>query len=214
MSLFVVSSAQATVEDSPSYQVERTVSLLSDTVKDLDPKVLSLAVEAYFHAKAKGQVSKPLLTVIDYSLKSTLKRLWVFDIKQNKLLFHTYVSHGKGSGQLYAKNFSNRAGSHQSSLGVYVTGKTFQGDKGLSLRLDGKEIGFNDKAKSRAIVMHGAWYADPKFILRNGYAGRSWGCPALPTFLNKPIVEAIKKGSLLFAYYPNHNWLEHSSYLA
>lgn len=222
LSLFLVSYGPKPLNALPNIKtktiktdpVSNKVAKLTSAAADLDPKVLKLAIEAYYHAKSHGEVHNPLLTVIDYSLKSSLKRLWVFDVDHNKLLFHTHVSHGKGTGGLYAKHFSNRAGSHQSSIGVYITGKTYQGDKGLSLRLNGKEKGINDKALGRAIVMHGAWYANPKFIKQNGYAGRSWGCPALPTQVAKNVINKIKKGSLIFAYYPNHQWLSHSKYLA
>lgn len=221
LSFFSVTHAQEAINQIPTFHyrpqpadpVELKVSMLSRSAKEINPKVLSLAIDAYYHAKARGEVAKPLLTVIDYSLKSSLRRLWVFDMQHNKLLYHTHVSHGKGTGNLYAKNFSNRAGSHQSSLGVYVTGKTYTGDKGLSLRLNGREKGVNDKARSRAIVMHGAWYTNANFIKQNGYAGRSWGCPAIPTKYARPILNTIKKGSLVFAYFPNQQWLSHSKYL-
>jgi L,D-transpeptidase catalytic domain len=193
--------------------ISQTVTALHRCDPSLDKKILTLAVHAYYHAKAKGEIHKPILTLIDYSRQSKLKRLWVFDIPQQKLLFHTYVSHGKGSGGLQALHFSNQNNSHQSSLGCYITGATFYGKHGLSLRLIGKEPGFNDHARARAIVMHGAWYANNRFIQQQGYTGRSWGCPAIPTALTKTLLPALRQGSFIIAYYPDQTWLSHSKYL-
>jgi L,D-transpeptidase catalytic domain len=194
--------------------INQKVALFHNQAKDLNSKVLRLALHAYYYASKQGEVKKPFVTVIDYSKKSDEKRLWVLDLQNDTVAYHTFVAHGKGSGDRYAKHFSNEVGSHETSLGVYVTGSTYEGNHGMSLHLDGKEKGFNDNAGKRAVVMHGAWYADPSFIAHNGYAGRSWGCPAIPSNLAETIVSKIKNGSMLFAYYPNQSWLSHSKYLA
>lgn len=180
---------------------------------DLNTKVLKLGLKAYHKAEQKGLVHDPYLTIIDYSLDSTEKRLWVIDMNHDEVSYHTLVSHGKGSGGLTPKHFSNQSGSHASSLGVFVTKGTYYGGKGYSLRLQGLERGVNDHAFRRDVVIHGAWYANPSFAEKNGYLGRSWGCPAVPVKMARPIINTIKNGSVVFSYYPSASWLNHSSYL-
>jgi len=154
-----------------------------------------------------------ILTVIDYSLPSNEKRLWVFDLANYKLLYNTYVSHGIKSGVLASNHFSNKHDSKESSIGVYKTDKPYYGRHGLSLKLSGLDYGFNDNADSRAVVMHGGWYVDEDFIKRYGRAGRSWGCPAVPSALTKPIIDTIKGDSLFVAYYPSDSWFGKSRFL-
>ncbi|WP_028389063.1 murein L,D-transpeptidase catalytic domain family protein [Legionella fairfieldensis] len=154
-----------------------------------------------------------ILTIIDYSLPSSKKRLWVFDLKEKKLLFHTYVSHGITSGFLISNYFSNKYNSKASSIGIYKTEKAYYGREGLSLRLDGLDRGFNDNASGRYVVMHGGWYVDENFIKKYGRAGRSWGCPALPLNLTESIINTIKDKSLFVVYYPNDNWFVKSKFL-
>lgn len=162
--------------------------------------------------KVKGQ--KPdVLTLIDFSKPSTDERLYVFDLKQKKMLFVTHVAHGRNSGGNYATSFSNVNGSHQSSLGFYLTAGTYIGKNGYSLLLDGLEKGINDKARERAIVIHGAAYANPSVIKASGRLGRSFGCPALPASLNKAVIDTIKGGSLLFIYADDSRYLAQSSIL-
>ena len=154
-----------------------------------------------------------ILTIIDYSLPSNEKRLWIFDLKGEKLLFNTYVSHGITSGSLLTDAFSNRNNSKASSIGVYTTEKSYYGRDGLSLRLDGLDRGFNDNAQNRAVVMHGGWYVDETFIKKYGRAGRSWGCPALPLNMYESIINTIKDKSLFVIYYPTDSWLLKSKFL-
>lgn len=149
--------------------------------------------------KTKGK-KKPLLTIIDYSKPSTKKRFYVIDLKQNKLLYRTYVSHGMKSGLLRADSFSNKVDSHKTSLGTFLTATTYHGGNGYSLKLNGLTRGKNDNALKRYIVVHGAKYASESFIKRNGYLGRSWGCPALPIAVAGKIIDTIKGGSVIFAY--------------
>ena len=153
------------------------------------------------------------LAVIDYSLPSNQKRLWVFDLNTRQLLLHTYVSHGIKSGALLTDHFSNRYNSKASSVGLYRTGQVYYGREGLTLKLHGLDRGFNDNAESRAIVMHGAWYMDEGFIQKYGRAGRSWGCPALPLEMKQPVIDAIKDGALLVMYYPSATWYSASRFL-
>lgn len=155
---------------------------------------------AYAGYKKLNKENNSLLTLIDFSLPSTEKRLYVLDMAKKKILFVSYVAHGRNSGENYATSFSNRDGSHQSSLGFYRTAGTYNGGNGYSLQLDGLEEGINDKARQRAIVIHGADYCSESMIRSAGRLGRSFGCPALPRELNKPIIDTIKNGSLLFIY--------------
>ncbi|KMV28765.1 peptidase [Photobacterium swingsii] len=152
---------------------------------------------AYDHTKNK---KKSILTIIDYSKPSTQKRFYVIDLKNNKLLYHTYVTHGVNSGGKVANRFSNVVNSKQTSLGTFLTDTTYQGGNGYSLKLDGLTKGINDNARRRYIVIHGADYANESFIKRNGYLGRSWGCPALPKALSRSIINTIKGGSVIYAH--------------
>lgn len=154
-----------------------------------------------------------ILSVIDYSLPSNQKRLWIFDLENNKLLFHTYVSHGIKSGTFLTRYFSNKYNSKASSIGVYKTEKAYYGREGLSLRLAGLERQFNDNAMNRSIVMHGGWYMDEQFIKHYGRPGRSWGCPAVPLDLYQGIINTIKDNSLLIVYYPSDEWFGKSRFL-
>jgi hypothetical protein len=168
---------------------------------ELDPGVLALALEARTCAVRKGDAGEDArLTVIDYSLPSTAKRLWVFDVAAGKLLFREHVSHGQGSGENVARKFSNIEGSYQTSLGLYRTAETYMGGNGYSLRMDGLDPGFNDAARQRAIVIHGAWYANPDLIARQGRLGRSQGCPALRESVARVLIDTIKQQHLVFAY--------------
>ena len=157
---------------------------------------------------------KEVLTLIDFTKPSTQERMYVIDMARRKVLFSTHVAHGRNSGDNYATSFSNRSGSYQSSLGFYLTENTYIGRNGYSLVLDGLEPGINDNAKARAVVMHGAAYADPSFAVAQGRLGRSLGCPALPEALNRKVIDAIKGGSVLFIYADNEDYLAQSSVLS
>lgn len=176
--------------------------------------VLKLAVDAQRCGYRRGVVDGPTLTVIDYSLPSSEKRLWVIDMVRWRVLFHEYVSHGEGSGEKWAVLFSNEEGSHQSSLGLFRTADTYIGGYGYSLRLDGLEPGVNDRARERRIVMHGALYASPWIVQRIGQLGTSHGCPTLPREVARTVIDQIKGGTAVFAYYPDDEWLATSAYLA
>jgi hypothetical protein len=181
--------------------------------RGLRPEVLRLALEAKAQADRRGLVDKPeLLTVIDYSLASTEKRLWVLDLDRGEVLFHELVSHGKGSGANRATRFSNVSMSLMSSLGLMTTAETYYGKNGYSLRLDGHEPSFNDQARPRAIVIHGADYATPAFVSRIGRLGRSWGCPALDPAVSRQVIDTIKDGSVVFGYYPDQDYLTKSAF--
>lgn len=168
------------------------------------------AVTGYNRIKNR---KRDVLTLIDFSKPSTEKRLYVFDMKHRRMLYSSVVSHGKNSGGNYATSFSNEYGSYKSSLGFYLTASTYQGRNGYSLILDGLEKGINDRARERAIVVHGATYADPSVASRGGRLGRSFGCPALPTSVSRPIIDAIKGGSVMYIYAETPSYLAQSSIL-
>ena len=157
---------------------------------------------------------KDILTLIDFSKPSTEKRLFVIDMGRRKLLYASLVAHGRNSGEKYATSFSNQNGSYKSSLGFYLTSETYQGSNGYSLRLDGLEKGINDRARERAIVMHGAAYSNPSVIRSCGRLGRSFGCPAVPQALSRPIIDAIKGGSVIYIYAPKPEYLVRSTILS
>jgi hypothetical protein len=178
---------------------------------DADPGVLALALAARDCAVSAGDVDAgSKLAVIDYSRPSTARRLWVFDVAGNRLLQREYVAHGQGSGDNVATRFSNVDGSHATSLGLYRTAETYDGDNGYSLRMDGLDPGFNDNARSRAIVMHGAWYVDPALAARQGRIGRSHGCPALRQQVARVVIDELKERQLLFAYADDATWLRNA----
>lgn len=180
----------------------------------INPQVFELALKAHQKAYRQGLTKSHLLTVIDYSKPSTEKRFWVVDLTKNKVLFHTHVAHGSGSGDKFARSFSNHPGSYQSSIGAFVTGSTYYGRHGRSLNLIGLEKGINSNAYNRRIVIHSANYVSEQFIKQHGRLGRSWGCPALNNKVAQPIINTIKDGVLLFAYFPEKYWLNYSSFLA
>lgn len=196
-----------------SLNIEQEVQHLSSIDPDLKPEVLKMALNAYKTALDQGAVKKQLLTVIDYSLPSSKQRMWIFDLTKDELLYKLNVAHGRNSGMTTPNHFSNRNSSKESSLGTFVTKDTYIGSKGYSLNLQGLEKGFNDHAYSRRVVIHGAWYVEPDFIKKAGRAGRSWGCPSIAKSLAKPVINAIKGGSVIFAYYPDKKYLSNSEFI-
>lgn len=175
---------------------------------------ITIGVTGYLKLVKKGliAINKPL-TIIDFSLPSSEKRLWTIDMVSGAILHHTWVAHGRNSGQLMAKNFSNTNSSYMSSLGFYKTSETYQGKHGYSLRLDGLEKGLNDNARTRAIVIHGADYANPEFIEKTGRLGRSLGCPALPMDQYQEIIDTIKEDGCLYIYATDQKYLKSSAFI-
>jgi hypothetical protein len=178
-------------------------------------KLLQTALAGYEMLVEQHSVKRPgVITIIDFSLPSDKERLWVLDLAGGKVLFHCLVAHGRNSGDLMAENFSNTPGSYASSPGFYVTGETYIGKHGLALMLDGLEIGINDKAREREIVLHGAEYVSADFIKNYGRLGRSLGCPAVPAGLSKEIIESIKGGSCFFIYVPDKSYTSKSQIIS
>jgi len=163
------------------------------------------ALKGYYQLKAEGIIHKDILTLIDFSLSSNTKRLWVIDMETNTILYNSLVAHGRNTGEEYANSFSNASSSFKSSLGFYSTGEIYNGKHGMSLKLDGLEKGINDNARVRGVVMHSANYVSNSFIKANKRLGRSQGCPAIPEELLKGIVGTIKNKSCLFIYHPSRS---------
>lgn len=181
----------------------------------LDSDVFYKAYLGFSNLKKAGKLSEDshLLTVCDFSLSSSEKRLWVIDLNENKVIFNSLVAHGKNTGEEFAQKFSNTESSYQSSLGFYITENTYNGSNGFSLKLLGMDPGFNDAALQRAIVMHGADYVSENFIKTQKRLGRSWGCPAVSRELAEPIINTIKGKTCLFIYYPDDQYLSSSTWL-
>jgi len=176
--------------------------------------VLRKALTGFFNLEADDRIKKNLLTIIDFSLSSKLDRMWIIDLNRQEVVHSGLCAHGRNSGEEYASSFSNTPSSYKSSLGFYITGETYTGKHGLSLLLDGVESGINDKARERAIVMHGADYVSRDFISRNGRLGRSFGCPSIPMEDHEKIIKMLSGQSCLFIHYPDNGYLQGSSLLA
>jgi len=177
------------------------------TAAGLSQEAFDDAVKGYNYLQEKKLLNNTnVLTIVDYSKPSSQKRLYVLDMKNGKILFNSLVAHGRNSGLEYATDFSNADESHKTSLGFFITLGTYIGGNGYSLKLQGCEKGINDKALERAIVIHGAPYADENFIQTNGYLGRSYGCPAVPEKISKKIIDTIKNGSCMFLYHPTKKY--------
>lgn len=184
------------------------------TLAGLSKQAFDYAIKGYHYLLQKNMLHNTgVITIVDYSKPSSEKRLYVLDMNEGKILFQTLVAHGRNSGYIYAKDFSNAASSLKTSLGFYVTANTYNGNNGYSLKLQGCERGINDKAMERAIVLHGAEYATEDFLQHNGYLGRSHGCPAVPEQLSKKIIDVIKNGSCMFLYYPAKKYTSNSKIL-
>jgi hypothetical protein len=180
----------------------------------LNKKAFAYAWKGYLNLYEKGKIANPgYLSIADFSQSSRNKRLYILDLQEMKMFMNTYVAHGRNSGGEFAKTFSNRPESHKSSLGFYITGKTYTGTHGLSLQISGLEKGINDRALARRIVIHGAEYVGDNYIEANPFIGRSFGCPAVPATERDTIINTIKEGSCLFIYHPSKLYLNKSKIL-
>jgi|APEBP8051072266_1049373.scaffolds.fasta_scaffold01263_7 hypothetical protein len=210
----VAPAGHAVAADAAVTPVERMVDTLHRAAPALDREVLSMAARAMTCSIRRGEpVPLRRLSVIDYSRPSTQPRMWVFDLERQRLLFEEWVAHGRNTGENLATRFSNATGSYMSSLGSFVTQESYSGANGYSLRLQGLEPGFNDHARDRAIVIHGAPYVSDALIRAQGRLGRSLGCPAVRTTVARPLIDSIRGGSFVFAYYPDPAWLKQSRLL-
>lgn len=178
-------------------------ALIRQLAPSINPSAVSEAVSAMKCAQRNGVgETASRLAIIDYTIPSRQQRLWVVDLKNRKLLFQEYVAHGKNSGEDIPDAFSNRNGSHQTSLGLFLTDETYEGGNGYSLRLQGLSKGFNESAMERLIVMHGAPYVNPVAAKKMGRLGRSLGCPAVRTAVAQPMIDTLKLGQFIYAYGP------------
>jgi L,D-transpeptidase catalytic domain len=192
-----------------------SVPALEAQVPRASHAALEAGLAAWRHAIGSGAIPRAdVLTVIDYSRPSTEPRLFVIDLASSRVLFREHVAHGRGSGEDATERFSNLSGSHMTSLGTFRAEDVYRGAHGVTLRLEGLEPGFNDRARERAIVLHGAAYVSAATIASQGRLGRSWGCPAVRPSVAKALIETIRDGSLLVAYYPDTDWLSRSEFLA
>ncbi|TCC92061.1 murein L,D-transpeptidase catalytic domain family protein [Pedobacter frigiditerrae] len=161
--------------------------------------VFEKAITGFYNLKKSGQLSnKSILTIADFDQSSTKKRLYIIDLDKKEILLNTWVAHGQKSGNDEAINFSNKNDSFTSSLGFYVTGEVYRGIHGRSLKLDGMDLGFNDNARSRSIVVHGAPYVSEGTISALGRLGRSQGCPAVAPEVADKVITTIGDKTVLF----------------
>jgi hypothetical protein len=180
----------------------------------LDEKAFEYAWRGYHNLMKRGLIRrKNVLSICDFSQSSSNRRMYVIDIRHKRLLYRTYVAHGQNSGAEFANSFSNQPDSYKSSLGFYVTTRTYYGKNGLSLKIEGVDTGYNDLAGKRNIVLHGCSYVGTKYLNHYGNVGTSLGCPAIPNSMSPRIIQLVKHGSCLFIYHPTQEYLDGSSVL-
>jgi hypothetical protein len=214
LAIALAATAPLYAEPCSSTHSDAFVGSLLRQAPGLRENVLRLALDSAACANQRGYVKRPnLLTVIDYSLPSSEPRLFTFDLAKKTILFRELVAHGQNSGGDVASHFSNESGSLASSLGLFVTQDTYVGGNGYSLRLRGLEEGVNDMASDRLIVMHGAYYVSREAIKALGRLGRSWGCPAVRSEIARKLIDTVRGGTAIFAYYPDDKWLGSSRFL-
>ncbi|WP_029035241.1 murein L,D-transpeptidase catalytic domain family protein [Salinimicrobium terrae] len=206
----VIETTEPTAEEKINLLYEEFASVNADMPSQIS---FTYALTGYKKLKGENKIENELLTIVDFSLPSTEKRMWILNMENNTILYHTYVSHGQNTGGNMATEFSNTPNSLQSSLGFYVTAETYYGRNGLSLFIDGQEKEFNSKARERYVVIHGADYAKEESIKRLGRLGRSYGCPAVPSEVAIDLINTIKGKSALFIYHTNSEYIAKSSYL-
>ncbi len=206
-------NADLSKDISSSQKVYNNISF--ENINQLSYDVFEKALTGFNNLKKAGKISDntKYLTVCDFSLSSNVKRLWVINVEDKKVVFNSLVAHGKNTGEEFAEHFSNTESSLQSSLGFYITEDTYEGENGYSLKLEGVDKEFNNNALSRSIVMHGADYVSEEFASQHQRIGRSWGCPAIPRSLAMPIINTIKGQNVLFIFYPDQNYLQSSEWL-
>lgn len=226
LSIMIVTAKEPSANPSTSsvanapFNVDNYISSVYNQIDFTGNKKMSFdafatAYKGYLNLSDAGKLNanKPILTVADFSLSSKEQRLWIIDLNAKKVLFNDYVAHGQGSGGEFATAFSNTENSHQSSIGFYVTGETYVGKHGNSLRLHGMDEGFNSAAYRRAVVVHGADYVSPQFIASQNRLGRSWGCPAVASNAIGKVIDYIGGGTCLFIYAPQKNYIASSSWV-
>ncbi|WP_167856929.1 murein L,D-transpeptidase catalytic domain family protein [Hymenobacter aquaticus] len=199
------------LSDSLRREVAALHQALGPAAQALRPAVLERACVGYLTLRHAGRIRRPgVLAVADMDLPSTEKRLWVLNLKDRKVVHRSYVAHGRGSGWVRARRFSNRIKSACTALGFYRTADTYAGKHGLSRRLHGLDRGQNSNALDRYVVLHGADYAGPEYLRQHGQLGYSRGCPALPPEQYRAIINAVGEGACLLLSGPGleSKWLD------
>jgi len=211
----IASATAGAASPAPTSSPVQMAEMLAKAAPAADKHVLQLAARAMRCALRRPElgVDPGKLSVIDYSRPSTEPRMWIFDLTRQRLLFEEWVAHGRNSGDNRTQHFSNKDGSFMSSLGAFTAKETYMGGNGYSLRLEGLEPGFNDHARDRAIVIHGAPYVNPAIARLQGRLGRSLGCPAVRLSVARPLIDSLRGGTMVFAYYPDKDWLARSRLL-
>lgn len=198
--------------DTESYFTWFYETLGSETPKP-EYEVFKKALTGFFNLKAGSKIKNNLLTIIDFSLSSNRERMWIVDMNKLKVVNYSLVAHGRNSGDEFPQYFSNKPSSNQSSLGFFLTDDIYYGRHGMSLYLDGIEPEVNDKARERAIVMHGASYVSRDFIRTYGRLGRSYGCPSIPIENHEEVISLLSGRSCIYIYYPDVKYLDNSPLL-
>jgi len=194
--------------------LQSQVNAVTGSAPRINPQALTMGLRALQKARAAGEIRREdVMILIDYSRASTEPRLWVVDLRANRVLFEEAVAHGRNSGDNYTVRFSNAPNSLMTSLGAFSTADAYYGSNGYSLRLRGLEAGVNDRSMERAIVMHGADYVNPDVTRRLGRLGRSHGCPAVRRAVARQIIDTVRGGALVFSWYPDRQWLRTSAFL-
>ncbi len=197
-------------------QAENTTAmqqLIASQCPSLSDQAISEGLTAYHNARAMGLDTKEIFTIVDYSQPSNKERFCTVDFGDHDVLFNALVSHGVRSGAVIASKFSNKLGSHKSSLGLFLTGEPYYGTAGFSLKLYGLDKGLNDNAASRHVVIHGTRHVSETIAKRRHRVGHSLGCFGLSEKIAPQVIDNLKGGTLLFAYYPSKQLQTKSTFL-
>lgn len=215
------SNAQTGLSKERQLALKKAELNIKELYNELNAAQYDLSFTAFRHAYIGYQTmkkqhrlnNKELFSIIDFTKDCNSKRFYTIDLEKMKIVYYTYVAHGKKSGERMATSFSDAVESNKSSIGFYITGNTYNGGNGYSLMLHGDEKGYNSNLAKRSVVVHAADYANEDYIARNGRMGRSLGCPALPENIYKQVIETIKEKTMIFAYYNDAKYLKTSKYL-
>ena len=208
----VASTAEA--KTGVAARIDSALHAFASGVRPLShPKALETAFSSYFAyvSAHPTDVKKPLLYFVDYGLPSTEPRGYIFDMKSMSIVEGPFtVAHGRGSSagrEGIPTRFSNGFGSAMTSLGLYVAQELyhFTGHasgtvySSIGLRLQGVTPGFNDNARARGVVAHGAPYVTAS------RAGRSEGCPAMEEQRAERVLPELSNGAMVYLFSPNSN---------
>lgn len=216
-------SAEAATTEPALPHIKAALGAFASSVRKLShPRALQDAFQSYYAYRAANPnaVKRPYLYFVDYGLPSTTPRGYVFDMDALRVVDGPFtVAHGRGSSKSQfgiPTRFSNAFGSASTSLGLFLTQElySFRGHAGgrayssIGLRLAGVSGDFNDNARARGVVSHGAPYVTPS------KAGRSEGCPAMEMSRAKELLPKLANGSMVFLFAPNEEWMTSDPWLA